>query len=65
MMGTMTNAQARALRDQGKTPAEILRAAVADGYEYPDAVWRVSFALGLNPAKTEAMEAAYDREKTP
>ena len=47
------------------TPVELLRAVVDEGVEFPDAVWKVSQALGMKPDEVQEMEAAYDQEKTP
>lgn len=56
----MSTTRVRELRDEGKTHAAILRAAVDAGYEFPDAVWKVSYALGLNKQEVEDMQSNYD-----
>lgn len=56
----MTHAEIRALRDQGKTNAEVLRAVVEAGWEFPDAHWRVTMALQLALVDAELMVANYD-----
>ncbi len=37
----------------------ILAAVIASGAEYPDAVWRVSRALGMDEQQRQEMEDAY------
>jgi hypothetical protein len=49
----------RSMFNNGESPADCLRAAVASGMEYPDAEWRVINALNLDSESAEEMRQNY------
>ena len=55
----MTNADIRTLRKNGSSSWEILSDLIAQGAEYPDAVWTVTKALNLDSEQVEEMEDNY------
>lgn len=61
-MGSMTpnKREIRAMRQNGDSPWEILACVVNSGVEFPDAVWTVSSALGLDAEERKQMERDYD-----
>lgn len=56
----MTPNQIREARLQCNSNWEILQTVVDTGVEYPDAVWKVTCALGLPKDEVEEMERDYD-----
>lgn len=50
----------KAASDAGNSNWEVLHMVVASGVEFPDAVWKVSRALGLDDEERQQMEADYD-----
>lgn len=55
----MNTTEIRALRAAGEPLHSILCAVIAAGLEFPDAVWRVTRALRLEPDEVQEMEDAY------
>jgi hypothetical protein len=56
----MNTADIRTLRKNGSSDWEILSDLIAQGIEYPDAVWAVTKALNLDSEQVEEMEDRYD-----
>lgn len=56
----MTNDDIRQMRRECYSNSEILWAVVSAGFEYPDAVWKVSKALRMDAEEREEMERNYD-----
>lgn len=61
-MGSMTpnKREIRAMSQNGDSNWEILACVVNSGVEFPDAVWTVSSALGLDVEESKQMERDYD-----
>lgn len=55
----MSKAEIRSKSNDGESPTDILRDAVASGLEYQDAVWRVTDALKLKRDEVQEMEENY------
>lgn len=55
----MTKQTMKARQAAGDSPWEILADLVNQGTEYPDAVWKVSQALGMDAEEVAEMEDAY------
>lgn len=56
----MTNSEIQAASDAGNSNWEVLQMVVDSGVEFPDAVWKVSKALGLRDDERQQMETDYD-----
>lgn len=56
----MNTAEIKAARAAGNSNWEVLSMVVEAGYEFPDAVWKVSQALRLDTEEREQMERDYD-----
>jgi hypothetical protein len=56
----MTPAQIREARLQCNSNWELLQMVIDTGVEYPDAVWKVTKALGLPKDEVAEMERDYD-----
>ena len=56
----MNRAQIKAASAQGNSDWEVLQMVVSSGAEYPDAVFKVSQALGMDNEQREEMEERYD-----
>ncbi len=61
-MGSMTpnKREIKAMSLNGDSNWEILATVVNSGVEFPDAVWTVSSALGLDAEERKQMERDYD-----
>jgi hypothetical protein len=55
----MNTIDIRTLRKNGSSTWEILSDLIAEGTEYPDAVWAVTKALNLDSEQVEEMEDRY------
>jgi hypothetical protein len=56
----MTHADIKQSKAAGNSDWEILAQMIAAGCEYPDAVYRVSAALTMQPYERRRMERDYD-----
>jgi hypothetical protein len=55
----VTKQDIKKMSDNGESPTDCLRNAVAYGVEYPDAVWLVTDALKLKSDEVDEMEENY------
>lgn len=55
----MTRVEIREMWRAGNSTTDCLREVVASGFEYPDAVWKVTQALNLDAESVEEMELNY------
>jgi hypothetical protein len=58
----MTSDEVKAIYRAKGTNVDTLRALIAQGIEYPDAVWKIGNALKLKPEERAEMTDAYDNE---
>lgn len=56
----MNNEQIKEAKAAGNSDWEILQMVIDTGVEYPDAVWKVSKALGMDAEQRQCMENDYD-----
>ncbi len=56
----MTHKQIKEAKAAGNSDWEILAMVIAAGYDYADAVWRVSEALRMKADERQCMERDYD-----
>lgn len=56
----MSPNEIRAASQEGNSNWEVLQMVVDTGVEYPDAVWKVTKALGLPKDEVAEMERDYD-----
>ena len=55
----MTDADIREMSGTGNSNWEILHAVIDSGYEYPDAVWKVTKVLRMKKDEVAEMEDGY------
>lgn len=56
----MNNQQIREASKAGNSNWEVLQMVIDSGIEYPDAVFKVSQALGMDAEEVEEMETGYN-----
>jgi hypothetical protein len=56
----MNNQQIREASNAGNSNWEVLQMVIDSGVEYPDAVFKVSQALGMDAEEVEEMETGYN-----
>ena len=57
----MTHADIKQSKAAGNSDWEILSQVIATGYDYADAVYRVSVALRMDTAERQCMEQDYEQ----